>query len=52
MNNEESSPQSLAPTLAHIPLGIVSLADHEAHAQTVLDAKTWAYLSGGAAGMP
>lgn len=48
MNNEEPSPQSLAPTLAHIPPGIVSLADHEAHAQTVLDAKTWAYLSGGA----
>jgi 4-hydroxymandelate oxidase len=32
-----------------IPPGLVSLADHEAHARSVLDAKAWAYFSGGAA---
>lgn len=39
---------NIVPALAHIPPGIVSLADHEAHARTVLDAKAWAYFSGGA----
>ncbi len=36
------------PALAHIPPGIVNLNDHEVHAQSVLDAKAWAYFSGGA----
>ena len=35
--------------LQAIPAGIVSLADHEAHARTTLDANAWAYFSGGAA---
>jgi 4-hydroxymandelate oxidase len=37
------------PVLATIPAGIVSLADHEAHARGVLDDNAWAYFSGGAA---
>ncbi|WP_372659901.1 alpha-hydroxy-acid oxidizing protein [Hydrogenophaga sp.] len=32
-----------------IPEGVVNLADHEAHAQGLLSAATWAYLNGGAA---
>jgi 4-hydroxymandelate oxidase len=35
--------------LAPIPAGIVSLADHEAHARSLLDANAWAYFAGGAA---
>ena len=37
------------PALASVPTGIVSLADHEAHARTQLDENAWAYFSGGAA---
>jgi 4-hydroxymandelate oxidase len=37
------------PTLQTVPPGLVNLADHEAHARTVLDANAWAYFSGGAA---
>ncbi len=37
------------PIRAQIPPGVVTLADHEAHAHTHLNAKTWAYFSGGAA---
>lgn len=32
-----------------VPPGIVSLADHEAHARTLLDENAWAYFAGGAA---
>ena len=32
-----------------VPKGLVSLADHEHHAQRVLDDAAWAYLNGGAA---
>ncbi|HSV51174.1 MAG TPA: alpha-hydroxy acid oxidase [Burkholderiaceae bacterium] len=42
-----SSPTN-APALAQLPAGVVTLADHEAHARTVLDANAWAYFSGGA----
>jgi 4-hydroxymandelate oxidase len=38
-----------SPVLAHIPSGVVTLADHEAHALTRLDARAWAYFNGGAA---
>ncbi len=37
------------PALATLPAGIVSLADHEAHARTRLDENAWAYFSGAAA---
>ncbi|MDW5441954.1 alpha-hydroxy acid oxidase [Polaromonas sp. SM01] len=40
---------SPVPVLGKIPPGVVTLADHEAHARTVLDDKAWAYFSGGAA---
>lgn len=36
------------PALASIPPGVVTLADHEAHARGVLDANAWAYFAGGA----
>lgn len=36
-------------TASAIPAGIVSLADHEAHARSTLDANAWAYFAGGAA---
>ncbi len=39
----------MPPALAQLPPGVVSLADHEAHAQSVMDASAWAYFSGGAA---
>ncbi|MBU0590296.1 MAG: alpha-hydroxy-acid oxidizing protein [Gammaproteobacteria bacterium] len=32
-----------------VPSSIVSLADHESHARTVLDENAWAYFAGGAA---
>lgn len=32
-----------------LPPGLHSLADHEAHARSVLDAATWAYFNGGSA---
>ena len=32
-----------------IPPGVVTLADHEAHARSRLDDNAWAYFSGGAA---
>ena len=38
-----------SPVLARIPDGVVTLADHEAHALTQLDARAWAYFNGGAA---
>lgn len=37
-----------APIASAIPPGVVTLADHEAHARTLLDDKAWAYFSGGA----
>ena len=37
------------PLVQALPPGIASLADHEAHARTVLDDNAWAYFSGGAA---
>jgi 4-hydroxymandelate oxidase len=40
---------SPVPQLAPLPPGLVTLADHEAHARTRLDDKAWAYFSGGAA---
>jgi len=40
---------SPSPQWGQLPAGLVSLNDHERHAQTVLDASAWAYLSGGAA---
>lgn len=36
------------PALQTIPPGVVTLADHERHAQTQLDGNAWAYFSGGA----
>lgn len=36
------------PALAQLPPGVVTLADHEAHARTVLDDNAWAYYAGGA----
>lgn len=40
---------SPVPALAQLPAGVVTLADHEAHARSRLDPATWAYFSGGAA---
>ncbi|WP_038498264.1 alpha-hydroxy acid oxidase [Janthinobacterium agaricidamnosum] len=37
------------PVLQAVPAGILSLADHEAHARSQLDAHALAYFSGGAA---
>ena len=37
------------PALQTIPPGVINLADHEAHARTLLDDNAWAYFSGGAA---
>src|SRR6187431_983326 len=37
------------PLVQALPAGIATLADHEAHARTVLDDNAWAYLSGAAA---
>lgn len=37
------------PAIAKLPEGVVTLADHEAHARTRLDDNAWAYFSGGAA---
>ena len=37
------------PQLSVVPAGVVTLADHERHAQSVLDNNAWAYFSGGAA---
>ncbi len=39
---------STAPQLAAVPPGVVTLADHARHAQSVLDNNAWAYFSGGA----
>jgi 4-hydroxymandelate oxidase len=38
-----------APQVHGLPPGVHTLADHEAHARTLLDAATWAYFNGGAA---
>ncbi|WP_137896850.1 alpha-hydroxy acid oxidase [Ramlibacter sp. 2FC] len=38
-----------SPAARPLPPGLVSLADHEAHARRVLDDNAWAYFSGGAA---
>ena len=40
---------STAPSLQTVPPGIVTLADHELHAQKLLKANAWAYFSGAAA---
>ena len=40
---------STAPSLQTVPPGIVTLADHELHAQKLLNANAWAYFSGAAA---
>jgi 4-hydroxymandelate oxidase len=37
------------PGVEALPPGLACLADHEAHARTVLDDNAWAYFSGGAA---
>jgi len=37
------------PAALPLPAGLVSLADHEAHARLVLDDNAWAYFSGAAA---
>jgi len=37
------------PALEAVPPGLVTLADHAAHARTRLDAVAWAYFDGGAA---
>lgn len=37
------------PRRQHLPPGLLTLADHETHAQSRLDAAVWAYFSGGAA---
>ncbi|GAB3538366.1 alpha-hydroxy acid oxidase [Noviherbaspirillum agri] len=37
------------PAITPIPPGVVSLADHEAHARICLDDNAWAYFAGGAA---
>ncbi len=36
------------PCVHALPLGLVTLADHEEHARKQLDANAWAYFSGGA----
>jgi 4-hydroxymandelate oxidase len=36
------------PALATLPKGVVTLADHEAHARSVLDDNAWSYYAGGA----
>lgn len=36
------------PAIAQLPAGVVTLADHEAHARSVLDDNAWAYYAGGA----
>lgn len=40
---------SRVPGLHALPAGLASLADHEAHAQSVLDDNAWAYVAGAAA---
>lgn len=47
MNPSAANPGAAAP--ASVPPGIVSLADHEAHARDHMDRNAWAYFSGGAA---
>ncbi len=37
------------PQPQSLPQGVISLSDHEAHARSLLDAATWAYLCGAAA---
>ena len=37
------------PAINALPPGVVTLQDHGAHAQTLLDANAWSYFSGGAA---
>jgi 4-hydroxymandelate oxidase len=44
-----STPRTPVPAVEPLPRGLVTLADHEAHARTHLDANAWAYFSGGAA---
>ncbi len=43
------TPSRDTPSAAPLPPGLVTLADHEHHARTLLDDATWAYLCGGAA---
>lgn len=40
---------STRPAPSRLPEGLYSLADHESHAQGLMDAAIWAYLNGGAA---
>ncbi|ABM37863.1 alpha-hydroxy acid oxidase [Polaromonas naphthalenivorans] len=45
----EGIPVVAAPlSVEQIPAGVVTLADHEAHARSRLDDNAWAYFSGGA----
>ncbi|MDO8904708.1 alpha-hydroxy acid oxidase [Hydrogenophaga sp.] len=44
-----SAPSSTVPDRFQLPEGVCSLADHEKHAQGLMDAATWAYFNGGAA---
>jgi 4-hydroxymandelate oxidase len=37
------------PAVEPVPPGIVTLADHERHARTILNDQAWAYFAGGAA---
>lgn len=43
------TPSRDTPSAAPLPPGLVTLADHERHARTLLDESAWAYLCGGAA---
>ena len=42
-------PNTPPTALQRVPPHIVSLADHERHAQQHLNANAWAYFAGGAA---
>lgn len=47
--NSVGHPAGGVPRLEQVPAGVVTLDDHAACARQRLDAKAWAYLSGGAA---
>ncbi len=49
MHSDTTPPKPNPHGLAPVPAHVVSLADHEAEAQRVLDANAWAYFAGGAA---
>ena len=48
VNTGISTRMGPAPSLSALPPGVINLADHEAHARTVLTDNAWAYFSGGA----